>query len=100
MAVKVTSRMLSLYWTSWVSMSTITTGAKLLTFTVRLSFPLSSSSSEIATLMVVVAGPSGKVQSKLPAPVEASKLELDSVPPVPQVSSFRMKVSSPGSLTV
>ena len=56
--------------------------------------------SATATLTMVIFGPSGKVQSKLPAPVLGSKLELDKTPPTPQLSLLRVKVSAPGSLTV
>jgi hypothetical protein len=53
----------------------------------------------MVTLTSWSAGPSAKLQSKLPAPVAASKLELDRLAPS-QLSTSSTKVSAPGSLTV
>lgn len=52
------------------------------------------------TLTTGVAGPSGKVQSKLPEPVAASNVAPLRTLPVSQLSATTANVSVPGSLTV
>jgi hypothetical protein len=78
----------------------VTVGATLAIVTVRLSLSLPPSPSLMVTLTVLLAGPSGKVQSKLPAPVVGLKAPFESVPLAPHVSVSRLNVSEPGSLTV
>src|SRR5919108_542429 len=81
------------------SAGAVTNGARLATLTASVSESLPPSPSLTVTLTLWVAGPSAKVQSKLPAQVAESKLGLDSVPPS-QVWASRLKASAPGSLTV
>ncbi len=79
----------------------MTVGATLATATVTESVSAAPSESLTVTLTVELAGPSGKVQSKLPAPVVALNVsEPDWVPLAPQSVSSRTNVSSPGSVTV
>ncbi len=79
----------------------VTVGATLLTVTTIESVLLAAlSESWTWTLTVELAGPSGNVQSKLPAPVTALKAAFDRLPPPPQLSLTRLNVSTPGSLVV
>src|SRR6266511_2581627 len=79
-----------------------TCGATLAIATVIVAV-LDGASSESLTCTVAseLAGPSGKVQSKLPAPLVALKVAgASSEPFAPQLTLTRVNVSSPGSLVV
>ena len=77
------------------------TGATLATVTARVSESDAPSESLTVTLMVGLAGPSGKVQSKLPAPVAGLKVSAPAwLPPVPHSVAPSTKVSAPGSEVV
>ncbi len=74
----------------------VAVGATLLTLTARDLVSEPPSPSETVTLGLCELSPSSHLQSKLPAPVAALKLALDSVPPS-QLCASRLKVSLPGS---
>ena len=79
----------------------MTVGATLLTVTASVSLSEAPSESLTVTLTVGSAGPSGKEQSKLPAPVVALKVSAPTwLPPAPQSVSSSAKVSLPGSVVV
>src|SRR4051812_21454111 len=77
-------------------------GLTLLTVTAIESLSDAPSESLTVTLTVGLAGPSGKEQTKLPAPVAVSNVSAPTwLPPVPQVVSSRTNVSpASGSETV
>src|SRR2546428_506796 len=76
-------------------------GATLPTVTViLLTLLCAPSESATCTVTSLEAGPSGKVQSKLPAPVVGSKAGLDRTPLVPQLVLTSVNVSWPGSLVL
>src|SRR3972149_6439579 len=66
--------------------------------TIELTLLLAASESATCTDTVELAGPSGKVQSKLPAPAAAGKLGVGRRALAPQLWLTRLKVSAPGSL--
>src|SRR5207244_3855631 len=100
---------LPLLWAVWPSFTTTearsrdTAGVTLATVT-SIELTLLGASSESLTWMltVLVAGPSEKVTSKLPAPLAGLKLRPDRVPTEPPLGlpTTMLKLSAPGSLVV
>ena len=79
----------------------MTVGATLLTVTASVSLSEAPSESLTVTLIVGLAGPSGKEQSKLPAPVAELNVSAPTwLPPAPQSVASSVNVSAPGSLVV
>jgi hypothetical protein len=79
----------------------VTTGATLSTPTFTVSLSDAPSESLTLTLTMEESGPSGNLQSKLPAPeVELNTAVPTWLPPVPQLIAPRVNVSSPGSVVV